>query len=132
MDKWFNIQAAVPGSETVERVRALLDHPEFSLSNPNKVRALLGVFSAVNPTAFHAADGSGYRLLADQVLELDSINPQVAARLVSAFNAWTRYDAGRRALMRAELERIAAGASSSDVSEIVGNALAMSTRDPDR
>jgi aminopeptidase N len=126
MDKWFNIQASVPGAATVERVRDLLEHPAFSLKNPNKVRALLGVFSVANPTAFHAADGAGYRLLADRVMDLDALNPQVAARLAAAFNSWLRYDGRRKALMRAELERIASRQGlSGNVAEIVGSALAM-------
>ena len=126
MDKWFNIQASVPGPATVEQVRTLLDHPAFSLKNPNKVRSLLGVFGAANPTAFHAADGSGYRLLADRIVDLDALNPQVAARLAAAFNSWLRYDAGRRDAMRDELKRIASRPGlSGDVAEIVGSALAM-------
>jgi aminopeptidase N len=107
-------------------VRDLLEHPAFSLKNPNKVRALLGVFSVANPTAFHAADGAGYRLLADRVMDLDALNPQVAARLAAAFNSWLRYDGRRKALMRAELERIASRQGlSGNVAEIVGSALAM-------
>jgi aminopeptidase N len=128
IDKWFSIQATVPGDGTVERVRRLMQHPAFSLTNPNKVRALLGAFAMMNPTGFHAASGAGYRLNADQVIALNGLNPQVAARMASAFNAWTRYDEGRQALMRAELERISATAGlSPDVAEIVHNALQMST-----
>ncbi|MGD8345802.1 MAG: aminopeptidase N, partial [Lysobacterales bacterium] len=124
MDKWFSLQASVPGAQTVADVQRLLEHPEFSIRNPNKVRALLGVFSAANPTAFHAADGSGYRLLSAQVYELDTLNPQVAARLVAAFNSWVRFGRERRLLMQAELERIAAKPGlSSDVEEIVISAL---------
>ena len=127
LDKWFGIQAAAPGPETVSRVKALMDHPAFSLRNPNKVRALLGVMANSNPTAFHASDGLGYRLLADQIVALDSLNPQIAARLAGAFNRWTRYDEHRRRLMRDELSRIAATESLSvNVAEIVGNALKLS------
>ena len=126
MDKWFNIQASVPGAATVERVRDLLEHPAFSLKNPNKVRALLGVFSVANPTAFHAAGGDGYRLLADRIMDLDALNPQVAAWLAAAFNSLLRYDSKRKPLMRAELARIASRQGlSGNVSEIVGSALAM-------
>ena len=126
MDKWFSIQAAIPGAPTVRRVQALLGHPEFSMTNPNKVRSLIGVFAMANPTGFHAADGSGYRLHADRVIELNGFNPQIAARMAAAFNAWTRYDGQRRERMKAELTRIAASDSlSPDVSEIVGNALRM-------
>jgi aminopeptidase N len=126
MDKWFVIQATVPGPDTVEQVRNLLGHAAFSITNPNKVRSLLGAFATLNPTGFHAPDGSGYRLVADQVLALNALNPQVAARLVAAFNSWTRYEARRRDSMQSELQRIqAAGGLSPDVSEIVSNALAM-------
>jgi aminopeptidase N len=128
MDKWFAIQASVPGAATVERVCSLLSHEKFSLKNPNKVRSLLGVFAHSNPTAFHAGDGSGYRLFADQVMALDALNPQTAARQAGAFNPWTRHDSSRKALMKAELLRIAAlDGLSPDVSEIVGNAIRMDT-----
>jgi aminopeptidase N len=124
MDKWFVMQAVTPGHKTVERVLALMEHPEFSLLNPNKVRAVVGAFAMLNPTGFHAPDGRGYRFVADQVISLNATNPQMAARMVSSFNRWPRYDAGRRSLMRAELERIAAVDDlSPDVFEIVSNAL---------
>ncbi|MBT8059477.1 MAG: aminopeptidase N [Gammaproteobacteria bacterium] len=126
MDKWFTIQATVPGADTVGLVHALLAHDAFSLKNPNKVRSLLGAFAFSNPTAFHAGDGSGYRLFADQVIALDALNPQVAARMVGAFNSWTRYDPARKAKMKAELGRIASvDGLSPDVTEIVGNAMGM-------
>ena len=126
MDKWFAMQASVPGEETVASVQELMDHASFSFRNPNKVRSVLGVFSMMNPTAFHAADGSGYRLHADCVIKLDALNPQVAARMAGAFNQWTRYDSDRREKMKAELARIAAAHNlSGDVSEIVNNALGM-------
>jgi len=124
MDKWFALHATRPGAATVDRVVALMDNPAFSLTNPNKVRALLGAFAMGNPTGFHAVSGAGYRFIADRVIELNHLNPQAAARLVVAFNRWKRYDSGRQALMRAELQRIAATDQlSSDVAEIVGNAL---------
>jgi aminopeptidase N len=126
MDKWFMIQACVPDETTVDRVRELMGHAAFSLSNPNKVRALIGAFSTMNPVGFHARSGAGYRLHADQVIALNALNPQVAARMAVAFNSWTRYDDGRQALMRAELARIAAADGlSPDVAEIVNSALAM-------
>ncbi len=124
MDKWFIMQAIKPGSRTVETVRKLMDHPAFSIQNPNKVRSLIGVFSMMNPTGFHAADGSGYRFHADRVIELDAINPQIAARMAGAFNRWKRYDEGRKLLMQKELQRIASVVNlSGDVAEIVNNAL---------
>jgi len=124
MDKWFTMQAVKPGDKTLHTVQALMKHAAFSIQNPNKVRALIGVFAMLNPTGFHAADGSGYAFHADQVIELDGLNPQIAARMASAFNRWKRYDDNRKALMRAQLQRIAATESlSGDVSEIVSNAL---------
>ena len=99
-------------------------NPAFSMTNPNKVRSLIGAFASSNPTGFHAGNGDGYRFVADRVIELNQINPQVAARLASAFNRWKRYDLQRQALMQAELKRMAAVPGlSADVAEIVGNAL---------
>jgi aminopeptidase N len=124
MDKWFVMQAVKPGSNTVNTVRKLMDHSAFSIQNPNKVRSLVGAFSMLNPTGFHAADGSGYAFHADRVIELDGLNPQIAARMVAAFNRWKRYDEDRKVLMKAELQRIASVKNlSGDVSEIVNNAL---------
>ena len=124
MDKWFIIQAAKPGRDTVNKVLELMQHPAFSIRNPNKVRALIGVFAMLNPTGFHAADGSGYAFLADRTIELDALNPQVAARMASCFNRWKRYDSGRQKLMKEQLQRIAAVEGlSGDVAEIVNHAL---------
>ena len=124
MDKWFVMQATKPGAGTVKTVQKLMDHPAFSIQNPNKVRALIGAFSMLNPTGFHAADGSGYRFHADRVIELDPLNPQMAARMAAAFNRWKRYDEDRMALMKTELQRISSVESlSGDVTEIVANAL---------
>lgn len=124
MDKWFAMQAMKPGAETVKSVNALMQHPAFSIHNPNKVRSLIGVFAMLNPSGFHVADGTGYVFHADRVIELNAINPQVAARMAGAFNRWKRYDEQRQGLMRAQLERIAAvDGLSRDVAEIVNNAL---------
>ena len=99
-------------------------HPAFTLRNPNKVYALLGSFG-VNQVNFHAADGSGYRFMTEQALELDAINPQVASRMVRNFERYRRYEPGRRALMRAALEQIAAKPGlSKETGEVVGKALA--------
>ena len=101
-----------------------MEHPAFSITNPNKVRSLIGAFSMANPTGFHAADGAAYRFHADQVIELDSLNPQVASRMVSAFNQWKRYDQGRQTLMKIQLERIAAVEGlSPGVFEIINKAI---------
>jgi aminopeptidase N len=118
------VQALSVLPDTCERVEALSRHPDFTFGNPNRVRALVGAFAAGNQVRFHGADGRGYRFLADAVLKLDATNPQVAARLVGSFNQWRRFDSGRSALMRAQLERIAEQVGlSKDVYEIVGRAL---------
>ncbi len=124
VDKWFALQAMAQRPDAVEVVRRLLGHEAFTLKNPNRVRALIGAFAQGNPTGFHRADGSGYALVADHVLELDPRNPQVAARLAKAFDRWRRYDAKRQDQMRAQLERIlAAPKLSSDVYEIASKSL---------
>jgi aminopeptidase N len=102
-----------------------MKHPAFSIKNPNNVRALIGQFCRNNPAAFHAIDGSGYRFLAEQILLLDKINPQVASRQLGAFNSWRRYDAKRQQMMREALQNIAQQQDlSSDVYEIVNKYLA--------
>jgi len=107
IDKWFTLQAGSLHRDVLEHVKALSRHPEFTLANPNRVRALW-MAMAVNPKAFHAASGEGYRLIADLILALDPINAQTAARFVPPLGRWRRIEAGRSALMKAELERIAA------------------------
>jgi len=124
LDKWFRMQAMSSTPAAFDRVVALSRHPNFNLANPNRVRSLLYAFAAGNPVGFHRTDGEAYRFLADQILELDTINPQVAARIVSSFNQWKRYEPGRSRLMQAELERIAAWPGiSKDVAEIAERAL---------
>ncbi|HEY1961733.1 MAG TPA: aminopeptidase N C-terminal domain-containing protein, partial [Rhizomicrobium sp.] len=105
LDKWMALQAGSPLATTMVQVRALMKHPAFDIQNPNRVRALIGAFSA-NHLRFHEADGSGYALVCDVLRELDSINPQVAARMAAAFENWRRYDDARQQSMRAELETI--------------------------
>ena len=124
MDKWFAVQAQVADGSTVEKVEQLMNHPAFSLKNPNKVRALIGTFGMHNPAAFHRNDGAGYRLVGNVVRELDALNPQVAARLASVFNRWADFDDDRKQLMREQLEITkAAEGLSPDVDEIVSAAL---------
>ena len=124
LDKWFAVQATAPLPETLAEVQALMAHPAFQLKNPNKVRALLGSFAAGNPLCFHDLSGRGYSFLAEQILALDPLNPQVAARLAARLGRGARYDATRRSLMRAQLERISAGKSlSRDVYEVVSKSL---------
>jgi aminopeptidase N len=125
MDKWFMIQATAPSDETIEVVRSLFDHPEYNRRNPNKVKALLGSFVQGNLKGFHRADGRSYKLLADVILRLDRQNPQIAARLASAFNRWKRFDETRKAAMKAQLQRLLGSENiSPDLYEIVRNALA--------
>ncbi|HET7817300.1 MAG TPA: aminopeptidase N [Sphingomicrobium sp.] len=107
IDKWFALQAAAQRSDTLEQVERLAAHPAFTLHNPNRLRALAGSFG-MNHWAFNRASGGGYRFLADMVLAADKLNPQVAARLVSPLGRWRRFEPARAALMRQELERIAA------------------------
>jgi aminopeptidase N len=124
VDKWFAIQAGARLPDTLERVRQLLEHPAFRLTNPNNVRAVIGRFCLGNQVRFHAGTGAGYRFLTEQVLSLDKINPQIAARLVSALSRWKRHAANRQALMQAELNRIlSTPAISKDVYEIVSKSL---------
>ena len=125
VDKWYRVQATswLPG--TLDRVKALAARPGFELRNPNRARALLHAFALDNPVHFHAADGSGYRWIAEQVVALDRINPQVASRLARAFDRWSKYDARRQTHARTALESIqAAEGLSSNVGEVVGRALA--------
>lgn len=125
MDQWFSVQAASTQSGGLARVKALMQHPAFTLKNPNKVRALIGAFAGQNLVNFHAADGSGYRFLADLVIELNAFNPQIASRQLAPLTRWRKYDAARQALMKGELQRILdAGSLSSDVYEVVSKSLA--------
>jgi aminopeptidase N len=123
VDQWFSIQASVVGEETLARVRQLLDHPEFDLTNPNRVRALIGSFCRT-PMNLHQLSGDGYTFLAQQVLSLDKLNPQIAARLLTPLTHWRRYDKTRQSLMKTELERIQASSNlSKDVYEIVAKSI---------
>ena len=124
LDKWFQTQALAFHPDTAAIVEALGRHADFTLSNPNRVRALYGAFAA-NQWAFHDGEGEGYRLLADLILALDPINPQTAARMVPPLGRWRRFDSARAAKMRAELQRIAAQPRlSKDVMEQVSKSLA--------
>jgi aminopeptidase N len=124
VDKWFALSAIAPFPDKMSEIRTLTDHPAFSLKTPNKVRALVGTFSMANPVCFNHEDGSGYRFLADVVLALDPINPQVAARLSAAFKSWRALEPGRRDLARTEIERIQARNDlSRDTFEIVSKTL---------
>jgi len=127
IDKWFALQATQRGSAqrpVIDIVRTLMTHPAFNLKNPNRARSLIFSFCAANPAQFHAEDGSGYRFWAEQVIALDAINPQVAARLARSLELWRRFTPALRDGMRSALEAVAAQAKSRDVREIVEKALA--------
>ena len=125
IDKWFALQAMIPQLETLDQVRALTAHAAFSLANPNRVRALIGTFAQANATQFNRADGAGYDFIADHVLALDPKNPQLAARMATAFRNWRTLESGRRAKAQAALERVQATANlSRDLADIVQRTLA--------
>jgi aminopeptidase N len=131
IDKWFALQAGIPEAGTLDRVRALTTHGAFSLSNPNRVRSLIGAFAQGNLTQFNRADGRGYEFVADTVLALDEKNPQVAARLLSAFKSWRSLESGRRAQAESALRRVAAAPKlSRDVNDIAQRALAAGSEPP--
>ncbi|EJW10194.1 Membrane alanine aminopeptidase N [Rhodovulum sp. PH10] len=124
IDKWLALQAMIPEAGTLDRVRRLTEHSAFSLGNPNRVRALIGSFAQANHTQFNRADGAGYAFVADIVLELDGRNPQVAARMMTAFRSWRALEPARRAKARAAIERVGAAASlSRDLADIVQRSL---------
>ncbi|MBM3516105.1 MAG: aminopeptidase N, partial [Alphaproteobacteria bacterium] len=125
LDKWISAQAASSLPGTLGRLRDLLLHPIYDAQNPNRIRSLVGVFSLRNPVNFHAADGSGYAFLADQIIATDKFNPQTAARLLPPLGRWKRFDAGRQAHMKAALQRIVAVEGlSRDVFELASKSLA--------
>jgi aminopeptidase N len=127
MDKWFAVQATSRLPDTLTAVRRLLSHPAFNLKNPNKVRAVIGSFCQGNHVRFHAADGSGYAFAADQVIALDPLNPQVAARLARSFDRWRKFDPIHQKHAKAALERIRETAGlSKDTTEVVTKTLATS------
>jgi aminopeptidase N len=124
IDKWFAMQAAAPTTD-VAAVRKLMQHPAFTLKNPNRARSLIFNFTNANPSQFHAADGSAYDFWAEHVIKLDGINPQVAARLARSMDRWRRYAPALQAHMKRALEKVAARAKlSNDVLEVVSKALA--------
>jgi aminopeptidase N len=125
VDKWFTLQATSKRPDTLENVKRLMAHPAFNIKNPNKVRALIGAFCHGNPARFHDRSGAGYVFHGEQVLAIDRLNPQVAARLLGAITRWHKYDEARQGMMRAQLERIAATPGiSRDIYEIASKSLA--------
>ena len=125
VDKWLTVQAQSSLPDTLLQIKKLMEHPAFSIKNPNNVRALIGQFSRNNPINFHKKDGSGYRFLAEQILILNKLNPQVASRMLGAFNSWRQYDELRQGLMKQALSHIAVDNDlSPDVYEVVNKYLA--------
>ena len=123
INQWFALQASIPGENGLARVQSLMQHSDFDINNPNKARSLIGVFAANNPVNFHSIDGAGYQFLADMVLKLDAINPQIASRLLGPLTKWQNF-AGRAELMRAQLQRLADSPDlSPDVFEVVNKSL---------
>ncbi|QYK03015.1 aminopeptidase N [Shewanella psychrotolerans] len=106
MDKWLTLQATCPGEDRIAAIMALCDHPAFSFSNPNRVRSLFGAFSAANIEVFHRNDGAGYKLLTDVIIKLNTLNPQVAARIITPLILFKKFDKSRQELMKASLESI--------------------------
>jgi aminopeptidase N len=128
VDKWFSLQATAPerAGRVFERVKALLQHRDFSLANPNRARSLIGAFVLGNPAGFHRADAAGYAFWAERVLELDRINPQLASRIARALDRWSQLAEPYRSSARAAIARVAAAPGlSSDTNEIVTRALAI-------
>mgnify|MGYP000148796913 CR=1 FL=1 len=127
IDKWFTLQACSEGSGALARVKELLKHADFDIKTPNRVRSVISAFAMANPLHFHAADGSGYTFIADNIIELDAINPQVAARLANSLSRWKKFDPTRQQLMKQQLQRIQSHTPlSKDVLEIVTRSLDIS------
>ena len=124
MDKWFALQAISNLPQTLQNIRKLINHQAYEKNNPNKIRALIGTFSRSNQLRFHAGDGSGYEFLTDEILRLDPVNPQTAARLVGVLNNWKNFVSVNKTKMSEQLERIVKTPNlSRDVFEIVSKAL---------
>ncbi|MBZ2188075.1 aminopeptidase N [Alcanivorax sp. JB21] len=124
MDQWFAVQASVPGAATLSRVEALLAHDDFDWRVPNRVRGLLGTFAGANPTALHAADGKGYELYTQCLARLDTVNPQVAARMANACARLPRLPVPRQTLLAQALEQLLAGTVSDNLREVLERILA--------
>jgi aminopeptidase N len=123
MDKWLALQASAKRADVLSQVQKLLKHPAFDIKNPNRVSALIGTFTA-NIIGFHAKDGSGYRFIADRILDVDPINPNKASILAKAFARWRDYEPKRQKLMQRELKRLAKAKNlSANTREIVGRSL---------
>jgi aminopeptidase N len=125
VDKWFMLMAAKPSANAAARIETLTKLSAFSFKTPNRIYALIGGFTGGNLAGFHASDGSGYKLLADVIIRLNGINPQVASRMATSFRSWKQYDNARKARAQAEMQRILASQDiSNDVYEIISRTLA--------
>jgi len=123
IDKWFMLQASRPHIEGITALQTLTEHPAYDLNNPNRVRSLLGSFSMNNPDVFHKFDGSGYSFFSNQVLTIDNYNPQIAARLLGAYNIWPKLDGQRQNLITKQLTRIIRAKPSKNTREIAEKTL---------
>jgi aminopeptidase N len=125
IDKWFALQATSCMPDAFGTVLALMQHPAFDIKNPNRVRSLVGAFSQSNPIHFHAANGQGYQFLTDRIIELNTLNPQIASRMIGALTSWRKFDPSRQALIKTQLERIMTTETiSKDVYEVASKSLA--------
>jgi aminopeptidase N len=124
IDKWFAVQASAPRADALARATRLLAHEDFTLKNPNRVRSLAAAFAMRNPRAFHAADGGGYRFLTELVARIDPLNPALAARLLTPFESWSRFDSTRQQFARAALETLSKGQLSANTREMADRTLA--------
>ena len=127
LDAWFSLEASAPFADGLQRVEALLAHPRFDPAAPNSVRAVLGGLVANTPV-FHAADGSGYRFLADQIARLDLRNPITASRLAKVFSRWQSYATERGERMREAMEQLASAGLSANTREVLGQSLGRELR----
>lgn len=123
IDKWFAAQSGRGGPDVIAKMSALIAHPEYKSGTPNRIRSLIGGFAMGNPKSFHVMSGSGYQFFAEQILEIDGKNPQVAARLSGAFENWRRYDPQRQSLIAAQLRRILRSSPSENLREIISKSL---------
>jgi aminopeptidase N len=123
LDKWFSLQASSEHKDTLEQVKKLMSHKAFTIKNPNKVRSLIGMFTQANPRNFHAIDGSGYAFLTDVLIQLDKINPQIAARLATPLTRWQKLNKPRQQLIKQALQRLAGMDLSRDLKELVTKSL---------
>jgi len=124
VEQWLALQCAAPVPDNLPRVKALINHEAFDIRNPNKVRSVIGAFCNSNAVGFHALNGEGYAFLADYVIQLNAINPQIASRQLTPLSRWRKYSSGRQELMKAQLRRIMAVENlSKDVYEVVSKSL---------